>query len=282
MTDKKESLAWFSEPIDHDNPRYLVNVGILTTGFNVCDIDHVVILFATMSNSKFIQVVGRGMRIAPGKKDCIISDHGTNGSRLGTIDNPIIKASGNGECPTKQCPAITQTINDIEIKCNAHNLLTAKQCCECGVDFVIISENDKYTPLSDAAPLLSYQQAEREYYSPITEWSFSEHTSNKGGKSLKLSLYNDDEHIGNHWFQIRSEKDNWRKHNMELLAGFFYDRLDFFVNIELFEKGDLDNVAAVLNTSYSIACKPIIGVKYKKEGRFSKIVDIEFEETEND
>jgi len=277
MTDKKESLAWFSEPIDYDNPRYLVNVGILTTGFNVCDIDHVVILFATMSNSKFIQVVGRGMRIAPNKKDCIISDHGTNTSRLGAIDNPIIKASGNGECPTKQCQAIKE-IEGIEIKCNTHNLLTATHCIECGTEFYIIGGNDKYTPLSEAVPLLQHQQEEMDYYSPVTTWDFSEHVSGKGGKSLKLRFFNNEEHIGNYWFQIRADKSGWRAHNIEMLKGFFYDERDFYSNFKTFEIAEVSTVADILNRSYDMACKPIIGVRYKKEGRFTKITDVELEE----
>ena len=279
MTDKKESLAWFSEPIDYDNPRYLVNVGILTTGFNVCDIDHVVILFATMSNSKFIQIVGRGMRIAPNKKNCIISDHGTNGTRLGTLDNPIIKASGNGECPTKQCQAVINVINNVDIICNAYNLLTAKKCCECGAAFEIVGVNDKYTTLAEAAPLLSYQQEQIEYYAAVASHHFAEHTSKSGYESLKLIFYNDnDELIGTHYFSIRADKLGWKQHNLSLLRGFFYDERDYWNNKNLFEDGTLYDVATTLNASYDMLCKPIKGVKYKKEGKFYKVTDIDLEE----
>lgn len=280
LTDKSESLAWFSEPIDYDNPRYLVNVGMFVAGVNVPDIDHVVLLYATMSNSKLKQTVGRGFRTAKDKENFIVSDYGTNFSRLGTIDNPIIKASGNGECPTKQCQAVIQVIDEIEIKCNAHNLLTAKQCCECGAEFQIAGGNDKYTPLAEAAPLLSYQQADHEYYSPVTEWDFSEHTSNKGGKSLKLRFFNGDEHIGNHWFQIRADKSGWRAHNIELLHGFFYDDRDWFRYKPMFESESIETVATNLNAHYEMICKTIIGVKYKKDGIFVKIVDIELQELE--
>jgi hypothetical protein len=275
LTDRSESLAWFSEPIDYDNPRYLVNVGMFVAGVNVRDIDHVVLLYATMSNSKLKQTVGRGFRTAPGKKDFIVSDFGTNIARLGAIDNPIIKASGNGECPTKQCQAIKE-IEGIEIKCNTHNLLTATHCIECGEPFYIVGGNDKYTPLSEAVPLLQHQQAEQDYYSPVTTWDFSEHESAKGSKSLKLRFFNNDDHIGNHWFQIRADKSGWRAHNIEMLKGFFYDERDFYSNLKTFETAEVFTVADILNRSYDIVCKPIIGVRYKKEGRFTKITDIEF------
>lgn len=277
LTDRSESLAWFSEPIDYDNPRYLVNVGMFVAGVNVRDIDHVVLLYATMSNSKLKQTVGRGFRTAEGKKDFIVSDFGTNIARLGAIDNPIIKASGNGECPTKQCQAIKET-EGIEIKCNTHNLLTATHCIECGEEFYIVGGNDKYTPLSEAVPLLQHQQKEMDYYSPVTTWDFSEHESAKGGKSLKLRFFNNNEHIGNHWFQIRADKSGWRAHNIEMLKGFFYDERDFYSNLKTFETAEVSTVADILNRSYDMACKPIIGVRYKKEGRFTKITDIELQE----
>jgi len=277
LTDRSESLAWFSEPIDYDNPRYLVNVGMFVAGVNVRDIDHVVLLYATMSNSKLKQTVGRGFRTADGKKDFIVSDFGTNIARLGAIDNPIIKASGNGECPTKQCQAIKE-IEGIEIKCNTHNLLTATHCIECGEDFYIVGGNDKYTPLSEAVPLLQHQQEEMDYYSPVTTWDFIEHVSAKGGKSLKIRFFNNDEHLGNHWFQIRADKSGWRAHNIEMLKGFFYDERDFYSNLKTFETAEVSTVADILNRSYDMACKPIIGVRYKKDGRFTKITDIELQE----
>jgi len=274
-TDRDDSLSWFAEPLDRDNPKFLINCQILTTGFNQPDIDCIAMLFATVSVGKYIQVVGRGLRLSPDKNNCLILDYGTNIARLGTIDNPIIKASGNGECPTKQCQAVMQVIDEIEIKCNVHNLLTAKQCCECGAEFQIAGGNDKYTPLAEAAPLLSYQQAEQEYYSPVTIWDFSEHTSAKGGKSLKLRLFNGDEHIGNHWFQIRADKAGWRAHNIEMLKGFFYDDRDWYRYKPMIENESLETVATNLNAHYDMICKPIIGVKFKKDGKFNKITDIE-------
>jgi hypothetical protein len=46
----------------------------------------------------------------------------------------------------------------------------------------------------------------------------------------------------------------------------------------MFKTADLSTVADILNRSYDMACKPIIGVRYKKEGRFNKIIDIDLEE----
>jgi len=50
------------------------NMGVLTEGFDAPGIDCVYLLRPTQSWSLFVQMVGRGLRIAPGKKDCLVLD----------------------------------------------------------------------------------------------------------------------------------------------------------------------------------------------------------------
>ncbi|MEG8157897.1 DEAD/DEAH box helicase, partial [Escherichia coli] len=49
--------------------RYLVNVAVLTTGFDAPHVDLIAILRPTESVSLYQQIVGRGLRLAPGKTD---------------------------------------------------------------------------------------------------------------------------------------------------------------------------------------------------------------------
>ena len=62
--------------------KWLVNVNVLTTGFNATNIDAVVCLRPTMSLGLWYQMVGRGFRLHPGKENCIaegqrvLTDHG--------------------------------------------------------------------------------------------------------------------------------------------------------------------------------------------------------------
>jgi len=58
--------------------RYLVNVSVLTTGFDAPHVDLIAILRPTESVSLYQQIVGRGLRLAPGKKDCLILDYAGN------------------------------------------------------------------------------------------------------------------------------------------------------------------------------------------------------------
>lgn len=87
--------------------RYLVNVNVLTTGFDAPNIDAVAILRPTMSPGLYYQMVGRGFRLHPGKDDCLVLDFGSNIVRHGPVDQLRIGAqpgSGEGEAPAKECP----------------------------------------------------------------------------------------------------------------------------------------------------------------------------------
>ncbi len=55
--------------------KYLVNVSVLTTGFDAPHVDVIAILRPTESNSLYQQIVGRGLRLAEGKKDCYVLDY---------------------------------------------------------------------------------------------------------------------------------------------------------------------------------------------------------------
>lgn len=55
--------------------KYLVNVSVLTTGFDAPHVDVIAILRPTDSVSLYQQIIGRGLRLHPGKKDCYILDY---------------------------------------------------------------------------------------------------------------------------------------------------------------------------------------------------------------
>lgn len=105
----------------------LINVNVLTTGFNVPHVDLVAMVRATESTGLYIQIVGRGTRIAPGKENCLVLDYGDNVMRHGFIDKikPKIKGkSQDGEAPVKKCP-----------ECLTVNHAAVRLCIECGFQF---------------------------------------------------------------------------------------------------------------------------------------------------
>ena len=53
----------------------LVNVDIFSEGFDCPDIEFVQLARPTLSLAKYLQMVGRGLRVAKGKKNCVIIDN---------------------------------------------------------------------------------------------------------------------------------------------------------------------------------------------------------------
>lgn len=69
--DRKETLEWFSRA---GKGAVLTNASLLLEGYDCPDIDCVVMLRPTKIRSLYAQCIGRGTRLAPGKKDCLILD----------------------------------------------------------------------------------------------------------------------------------------------------------------------------------------------------------------
>jgi DNA repair protein RadD len=60
------------------------NVGVLTTGVD-WDVRCIVLARPTRSEMLFVQIIGRGLRTAPGKADCLVLDHSDTHLRLGFV-----------------------------------------------------------------------------------------------------------------------------------------------------------------------------------------------------
>ena len=76
--------------------KYLVNVSVLTTGFDAPHVDVIAILRATESASLLQQIIGRGLRLHERKHDCLVLDFAENIERHGLEDNlfkPDIKTN---------------------------------------------------------------------------------------------------------------------------------------------------------------------------------------------
>jgi DNA repair protein RadD len=58
--------------------KYMVNVSVLTTGFDAPHVDMIAILRPTQSVSLYQQIIGRGLRLAPNKENCLVIDYAGN------------------------------------------------------------------------------------------------------------------------------------------------------------------------------------------------------------
>lgn len=88
--------------------RCLVSCEVLTTGFDAPHTDLLAMLRPTKSPVLYVQMVGRGMRPAPGKDDCLLLDFASVVQEHGPVDQVNVRrrgeSDGSGEAPVKVCP----------------------------------------------------------------------------------------------------------------------------------------------------------------------------------
>lgn len=156
--------------------KYLINIDVLTVGFNVPSIDCIALVRATTSMGLYIQAVGRGSRVAEGKKDCKILDFGGNILRHGPVDLIEIKEKRqpNGEYasvpPLKSC-------DECGCVCGAR----CEECPLCGNVFPIKAKlSDEPSPL----PVLSQNTLTCD----VVDMHLSVHQKAGGKSSLRIQF----------------------------------------------------------------------------------------------
>ncbi|KPM33481.1 Type III restriction protein res subunit [Croceitalea dokdonensis DOKDO 023] len=84
-TERRDILEWFSNTPD----AILTSVSILTTGFDEPTVENIILNRATRSLTLYFQMIGRGSRVLPNKKEFNVIDLGNNIARFGPWDEPI-------------------------------------------------------------------------------------------------------------------------------------------------------------------------------------------------
>lgn len=115
---------------ERGNTQVIVNVAVLTEGWDHQPTSCVVLLRPSSYKSTMIQMIGRGLRTVdpnefPGvvKTDCIVLDFGTSTLLHGCLEQDVNLdgKTGVGEAPTKDCP-----------ECSAQVPLAVRECPLCG------------------------------------------------------------------------------------------------------------------------------------------------------
>ncbi len=175
--------------------KYLVNVSVLTTGFDAPHVDVIAILRPTESNSLYQQIVGRGLRLSEEKDDCYVLDYtgmghdiyapeiGDRRPRKDTV--PVIVpcpqcghennfwgyADDDGvvyEHYGRKCRGATQSTSTLEIipcgfrfrfkichACGCENDITARECDKCKAELIDAEAKLKQARLSKNAHVLT-------------------------------------------------------------------------------------------------------------------------------
>ena len=166
--------------------RVLVSVDILTTGFDAPNIDCIVVLRPTGSPGLFVQMVGRGLRLSAGKRNCLLLDFAGNLERHGPIDGiKIVKKSVKNSdgtfseksvveiAPAKVCPDCQEAMG-----------ARAETCKCCGYVFPIKVKHE--TSASDS-PVMKGEKELRDH--DISSMECLRHEKHESFDSFKINYY---------------------------------------------------------------------------------------------
>lgn len=199
--------------------RALVNVAVLTTGFDVPEVDCIALLRATKSPVLYTQILGRGMRIAPAKADCLILDFTDTIATLGPVDaikgraKPLTK--GSAAAPFKVCP-----------ECGSHNATALLICIDCGFEFPP-PERINHGVIASNAAVLSSQLTTKVVRYPVDNVTYHRHVKPGSPDSMRVEYWSGlrvvakewvcFDHPGfagekaRKWFEYRSKAPNFQK-----------------------------------------------------------------------
>lgn len=163
--------------------RALCNVNVLSEGFDAPHVDAVILMRPTKSAGLYYQQVGRGLRLAPGKSDCLILDFAGNALEHGPIDEIRIqrpkRAGETGKVitmPTKECP-----------QCQGIVIAMVATCPDCGHEWP--RQDAKHDPTASFAPVLSTEIDLSDYTHEfeVTDVLYDRHEKPGGIPSLKVT-----------------------------------------------------------------------------------------------
>lgn len=179
--------------------QYLVNVSVLTTGYNVKDIDCIVMMRSTKSAGLWIQVIGRGIRLHPSKENCLVLDFGKNIEEHGPIDKIRVKPKREGggfdSAPMKTCPGTGK------IECGMLLHATVVTCPECGYEF---PQKPKHEEKASEGSIISEFKKPETY--EVVNVIYSKHEKTGKPPSLRVDYFIDMYRRFSKWVPLENEK----------------------------------------------------------------------------
>lgn len=181
--ERDESIAAYRR----GDVRCLVNVNVLTTGFDAPHTDLLAFLRPTMSTSLYVQMAGRGMRIHPGKADCLVLDFAGLIEKHGPVNNvepPRKRGKGKAEAPVKECPDCLMLLS------------AATRCCPyCSYEFSF----DSSPNISNQASALDVLSSAAPQKVTPSGWAFSVHKKPGKPDSLRVDYYSGPLKVATEW-----------------------------------------------------------------------------------
>ena len=209
--DRKRFIAEFRA----GHIRCLVTVLALATGFDVPDVDCIIWCRPTISPVLYVQGAGRGLRIAPGKTDCLWLDFSDTTERLGPVD--AIKGRKKRKSKDEEATAPHKICDNCGERC----AVRALECASCGYQFPEPEpENDPRT--ASNAAIMAHQVEPKIVDYPISDVRYSIHQKEGKPDSLKVDYFAGLRRVGSEWVCFehqgfaRAKAEQWWAKRVEL------------------------------------------------------------------
>jgi DNA repair protein RadD len=235
--------------------KVFTSVAKLTTGFDVPDIDAIIMARPTKSTALYQQMIGRGQRLAPGKENCMVIDLTGCTKEFGTdMDNLVVaipRGGEGGEAPRKICPGNN---NDGSV-CGQSNHASLRYFPYCQHEFPAPPEMEAALP---AMKEVAFNKAPEPEIYPVTHVEYQVHLSIKTEKEfIKVTYESGSYATFNEWvcledqysgYAVNKARDWWAERTDEPFPEtveefmFLCDELDEPVQVEVIEEGRFKKV----------------------------------------
>ena len=174
--------------------RCICNCAVLTTGFNVKDVDCIALLRNTKSPVLYVQIAGRGMRTADGKENCLWLDYTDTTARLGPVD----AVSGHAKRKAKNTMAPVKICEE----CGNPNHASARECIECGAPFDV-EEKEAHGTKASTATVLSIDAKPIRYR--IDRVTYAKHQKPGKPPCLRVDYWHGFRVVAKDWIGLESQ-----------------------------------------------------------------------------
>ena len=157
---------------------FIINVGILTEGWDSPHIDLIIMSRPTLSPGLYVQMIGRGTRILENKKDLLILDMVGNYLLHGPPNDPIIHNCKEKVVKSyKECP-----------ECHSPAPINAPVCKVCGYSWVKPAKDDVVLVDKGVNRLVSVDVSRKKIKSTVLNWDGQWHKSINNNVMFRLLL----------------------------------------------------------------------------------------------
>jgi DNA repair protein RadD len=155
--------------------KVVCNVGCLTTGID-WDVGCIILARPTKSETLFVQMIGRGLRTAEGKDDCLILDHSDNHTRLGFVTDIHHEELDDGKPKSKAKPKQQEALPKKCPSCDFLKPAKERTCPACGFTpepkCTVVHRDGELVELSDRRTAVAVSKGDKaRFYQELKGYS---------------------------------------------------------------------------------------------------------------